>query len=414
MKKLLLLFAVVAIAVVGAGLSLGAKPLPPPPPPPYSLRLLTNEFGGDDSALIQLNDWGDAFGYAENATGGNVAFVSVPEARAAGTDMVDIQQLLIDGGFYDPTPGQRSGWFLDGFAGINNARHIAVNLHLAQNDQSTGIKPAYLRLSVTAEGVVTIAEVVDLSDEWTDAHGLAVSAINNNGDIVGHAWVPDANSATGSASHLMLYTLEFGWRDLGTIDPGVDTGGRNISDRDESASVYITGDGNWRLHYNIPSDQTLSVVRLQGTYATNPYAYTSGVNKSGMVAGLMATGNSDERAFLYDGTMKNLGSLTTAKSWNDSWARAVNDSGITVGGSLTGRSPGNSGLIYIYSTGKTFDMANCLNAADKAIYKDLAYWRADSNELSDINASGVICGPGLGGNFNVAGKRAYLLTPVSP
>lgn len=109
--------------------------------------------------------------------------------------------------------------------------------------------------------------------------------------------------------------------------------------------------------------------------------------------------------------------LTSASSWNDSWAMAVNGSGNTVGGSLTGSVPGNTCLIYIYSRNKTYDMANCLNAADKAVYQGLtAGGRSDSNDLADINASGMISGPGIGvsQNYNIAGKRAYLLIPVSP
>jgi probable HAF family extracellular repeat protein len=235
-------------------------------------------------------------------------------------------------------------------------------------------------------------------------------AFNNQGDILGHALVDNV-------WHLLLYSPEIGWADLGTIDPGVNALARDISDRDVNGSVYIIGRDNWRRQHNIASGETISLIRLQGTYASDPYAFTFGVNARGQVAGLMSTGSSDERAFLYDGTLKNLGNLTSRKSWNDSWANAVNASGITVGGSFTGTSPGNTGLIYVPAKGTTFDMANCLNAADKAIYQGLnASGRSDSNDLADINASGIISGPGIGvsENYNIAGKRAYLLIPVSP
>lgn len=430
MKKLLLLVGVAVVAALGAGLSLGAKPAPPPavPPPPYLLRMLNNDFGGTDSTLVKLNDLGDALGYANDELGGNVAFITTPETRAAGTDMVSLNQLLIDGGFYtplpepepgappDPDPGLPSGWTLNNIAEINNARQIAATGTLVVDDEVVGQKPIRIQLAVT-EGVISITAIDDLSSAFTESHDLGVVAINNQGDILGDALVE-------GVWHLVLYSPEVGWADLGTIDPGVNARARDLSDRDANGSVYIIGNGhffkghgNWRLQYNIPSGQTVTLIRLQGTYATDPYAFTFGVNASGQVAGLMSTGRSDERAFVYDGSMKNLGNLTSTKSWNDSWANAVNDSGTTVGGSHTGTVPGNTGLIYVPSKDTAFDMANCLNAADKAIYKGLtAGGRGDSNDLSDINASGVISGPGIGvsGNYNIAGKRAYLLIPVSP
>jgi hypothetical protein len=168
MKKLLLLLAGIAVALAGAGLSLGAKPPPPPPPappPPYSLRMLDNPFHGTASTLVQLNDLGDAIGYAENGTGGTVAFVTTPESRAAGIDMVSLRQLLIDGGFYiplpelppgtppDPDPGLPSGWTINDIAGINNLRQIAATATLVENNEIVGYKPIRIQLAVTA-GVV--------------------------------------------------------------------------------------------------------------------------------------------------------------------------------------------------------------------------------------------------------------------
>ena len=438
MKKLLLLYAGIAVAFVGAGLSLGAKPPPPPPPappPPYTLRMLDNSFGGTSSTLVQLNDLGDAIGYAEDGTGGTVAFVTTPESRDAGIDMVSLRQLLIDGGHYfplpdpppgtppDPDPGLPSGWTINDIAGINNSRQIFATGTYVENDEIVGYKPIRIQLAVT-DGVVSITSLEDISSPFTDAHEFHVVAVNNHGDILGHALVPDAAAAGENVWHLILYSPLVGWTDLGTIDAGVHTLGGDLSDEDANGSVYIVGngvfvegDGNWRLQYNIPLDQTISLIRLQGTYSRDPYAFTFGVNASGQVAGLMSTGRSDERAFLYDGTMKNLGNLTSARDWNDSWANAVNSSGTTVGGSFTGSVPGNTGLIYIYSRGKTYDMANCLTVDDKAVYQSLvAGGRADSNDLADINASGMIAGPGIGvsKNYNIAGKRAYLLIPEGP
>lgn len=419
----LLSVALISVGLVGARWSQGAKPAPPPAvtPPPYSLRMLSNDLGGIDSILVQLNDLGDALGYAEDDLGGTVAFVTTPETRAAGIDMVSLKQLLIDGGFYtplpepdpaappDPVPHLPSGWTLNDIAEVNNSRQIAATGTLVENDEVIGRGPIRIHLAVT-DGGVSITSIDDLGSPLTDAYEHHVVAFNNQGDILGHALV-------NNVWHLILYSPEIGWSDLGTIDPGANALARDISDRDVNGSVYIIGRDNWRLQYNTASGETVSLIRLKGTYASNPYAFTFGVNAGGQVAGLMSTGSSDERAFLYDGTMKNLGNLTSRKSWNDSWANAVNSSGVTVGGSFTGTSPGNTGLIYVPAKGTTFDMANCLNAADRADYQGLnASGRSDSNDLADINAGGIISGPGIGvsENYNIAGKRAYLLIPVSP
>jgi probable HAF family extracellular repeat protein len=420
----------VLLVVVGAGLLSGAKPPPAPPPPPppaYSLTLLTNEFGGTWSTLTELNDRDDAIGYAQDALGNTVSFVTMPETRAAGIDMVSLRQLMIDAGHYTPVPASPpgsppssdlpSGYSLSSIAGINDLRQIAASATLVVNNQIMGSKPILLQLEVNAD-VVSISSLKDLSDAFTDATPVNLNngEVNNDGDIVGGVYVPDAQATGGATYHLVLYTLENGWTDLGSADPGVLTVGRGLSDRDGDNFVYIIGNGNWRLRYDVLFGAR-ETVRLQGTYSTNPYVNTFGVNNNGLVAGLMATADSDERAFVYNGAMNNLGNLTTAKSWNDSWAHAVNEFGITVGGSFTGRSPGNTGLIYVPAKSKTFDMANCLNAVDKAAYQALATsGRSDSNDLSDINSAGVICGPGIGValNYNIVGKRAYLLTPVTP
>jgi probable HAF family extracellular repeat protein len=349
--------------------------------------------------------------------------------------MVSLQQLLIDGGYYiplpepppgtppDPDPDLPSGWMITEIAGINNARQIAAKAAIYESGEFVEHKPIRIQLAVT-DGIVSITSLEDISSPFTDAHQFHVVAVNNQGDILGHALVPDPAAAGQTVFHLTLYSPLVGWTDLGTIDPGVHTLAGDLSDEDANGSVYIVGNGafvegsgNWRLRYNIPLDQSISLIRLQGTYSRDPYAFTFGVNASGQVAGLMSTGRSDERAFLYDGTMKNLGNLTSARDWNDSWANAVNSSGDTVGGSFTGSVPGNTGLLYVYSRGTTYDMANCLTVDDKAVYQSLvAGGRSDSNDLADINASGMIAGPGIGvsKNYNIAGKRAYLLIPVSP
>jgi len=372
--------------------------------------MLHNDFGGTPSILMQINDLGDATGAAEDASGGVVSFVTVAEARAAGTDMISLRQLMIDGGYYtpqpvpppgsDPDPTLPSGLLLDGIAGITNSRQIAATAALVEGGAFVEMKPLLIQLAVTG-GTVSIASIEDLSSPSTEIHGF--DSCNNQGDILGHVTIE-------GVTHLLLYTAEDGWTDIGTADAV----GRNLSERDANGAVYIVAN-NWRWHYSIPTGQTVSFIRLRGTYAKDPAASAAGVNSRGQVAGSIRVSRSDDHAALYDGTMKDLGSLTNSANWNDSWANAVNDSGIVVGGSFTGSAPGNTGLIYVNATGKTYDMANCLNAADRAVYKGLvAGNRADTNDLIDINATGMIIGPGLGGNWNLVGKKAFLLTPVSP
>jgi probable HAF family extracellular repeat protein len=392
MKKFWLLLCVATLAAVAGGYAVGAKPPPPPPPPapPYALQLLSNSFGGTGSSLRQLNDLGDAIGFAETSAGTTVKFVTTPESRDAGVDMVDIQQLLVDGGYCDPTLGQRSGWFIYQIVGIDNGRGIVGMATIALNDQAVDHKPFRMQLAVAVNGTVTIDAMGDLSNPLTNS----VAAVNRNGDVLG-----------GISGQLALYSPEFGWSSLGIIK----TDAVAVSDRAGDGSVTIVG-GNWRLKYSIPLGQIVSNITLQGPYAKDPSVYCYGANAVGQVAGEMTTGRSDSRAFLFDnGVLKNLGNLTSATSWNNSWANAVNGSGVAVGGSLTGSAPGNSGLLYVNSTGKTYDMANCLSGAQKLQYTGLV-----ARELADINQNGVICGPDDGVALNLSFKRAYLLKPASP
>lgn len=154
----------------------------------------------------------------------------------------------------------------------------------------------------------------------------------------------------------------------------------------------------------------MAVTRLKGTYKSGPDCLAYGVNDGGMVVGEMATGRSNSRAFLFaNGTMKNLGSLTTANSWNDSLATAVNGAGNAVGDSMTGTAPEHSGLLYVYYTGTTYNVADAI-VSGAAQYQSLI-----AKKLADINESGVICGPSERGVVsNVQDRRAFMLLPVGP
>src|SRR5262245_28836243 len=110
-----------------------------------------------------------------------------------------------------------------------------------------------------------------------------------------------------------------------------------------------------------------STINLLGPYSRDRSTTARGVNSAGLVVGGMVTGRDDFRAFVYEaGVMKNLGSLTTASSWNDSEASSVNSAGDVVGGGLTGVAPEGSGLLYVKSKNATYDSATTLNATDRA------------------------------------------------
>jgi probable HAF family extracellular repeat protein len=402
-------YAVTAMVVVALGLcpvgAWAAKPGGgnPPPAPAYMLRMLANNLGGTWSEATDINNLGDVLGSAEDALGASVDYVSTPETRAAGVDMVGLRELMVLGGHFVPTE-PRQGWLLNHVGGINDSRKIAAIANFLVDGVNQGQRFVVLQLAVDGQGVPSIASVTELPFALPHS-GIRVSGINNDGDVLARASLPIPGSPGQTAYYNQIHAAEVGWTDTGVVTNLTD----HISDRNEFAEVFlVTGDGR-RTQYNVLTGTVAGTVTLKGTYKQDPAAFCYGVNAAGLVCGAMNTGRSDQRAFLYaGGVMKNLGNLTSATSWNDSWGNAVNASGNVAGTSMTGTTPTltHTGLLYVHATGATHDIANCLSGADRTTYTGLL-----ARGMVDINDFNVACGPGGDIVVGTANKRAYLLVP---
>jgi probable HAF family extracellular repeat protein len=382
-----------AVVIFTTAVALAAKPAPPAPAPPlYTLRMLENEFfAGGWSWATRLNNLGDTMGVAQiNNTGQSQAaqstgYVSTPEGRAVGVDMVDLKVLATD--LFTPT--EEAAYSGLSFSDINDSRQIVGSARVF-NGVSNDYHLLVYQLAVSAGGLHELSSFTDLG-----IHGGAV-AINNSGDIL-----------TGSGE---LYIADLGW---GTL-PLTLTGIEMLSDRDGLNRAYAVGTATtgWRATIDMATGTVTSTINLQGPYFKDRSTWARGVNSAGLVVGEMVTGRSDQRAYVYEnGILKNLGNLTSDNEWNDSYANSVNSTGDVVGGSFTGLPvPSNSGLLYVKSKNATYDSAATLNAADRAIYTSLMH-----RDSSEINDSGLICGP-LGAQpvSNATNRRAYLLEPFVP
>lgn len=169
-------------------------------------------------------------------------------------------------------------------------------------------------------------------------------SINNSGQVVGYSWT------SSGYDHAFLYDGTM--HDLGTLPGGYDTYAYGISD-----------DG-----------------RVVGY---------------GMLGYLDSKGNLNyyRRAFLYDGTMRELGTL--GGQYSDSYARSINDSGQVVGWALVGSR--NHAFLY---DGTMHDLNDLIDPA--------MGWTLDS--AYDINNSGQIVGCGYVSGTSYI--HAFLLIPV--
>jgi probable HAF family extracellular repeat protein len=390
---------VIAVACTAA-LLIAAKPAPPPPPAPlYTLRLLENPFWTDGwSYANRLNNLGDVIGRAQDRpvsdtiAGHSTFYISTREGRAAGTDMVDLRGLAAD--LF--TDAEEATYVIQNFYDINDSRQVLARFAVFDVDHYVGHVLVF-QLEVTPEGFHSLTSYVDLG-----VHDQPIG-MNNSGDVL--------------CRNGELYVAGLGWGQLPMtlIKPEA------LSDRNGTNQAYAVGTNDtawpvttgWRATIDTITGNVTSTVNLIGPFSRDRSTTASGVNSAGLVVGKMLTGQSDERAFVYEaGIMKNLGTLTTAKSWNDSYAVSINSTGDVVGTGMTGVSPLYSGLLFVKSKNTTYDSAVTLNAADRAIYSTLRPY----GDSAEINDAGVICGSRNPTSHTLTGStsRAYLLEPFVP
>jgi probable HAF family extracellular repeat protein len=166
-----------------------------------------------------------------------------------------------------------------------------------------------------------------------------------------------------SATPVTMYTV----LDLGTL------GGTNsYALGDINASGQVTGysymPGNADTHAFLYDGTTMLDLGTLGGFSNVSYGF--GINASGQVAGYSAT-NSGFHAFLYDGTMHDLGTLGGSSSYGE----GINDGGHVTGYSSTTGNAGPHAFVY-----------------DGTILHDLGTLGGSSSYGFDINASGQVTG----------------------
>jgi probable HAF family extracellular repeat protein len=137
-----------------------------------------------------------------------------------------------------------------------------------------------------------------------------------------------------------------------------------------------------------------------------PYcgAWAAAINDRGQVvgwSGQSAHGDSQDQAFLWsDGVMVGLGTLSDrGRGWYglvNSWARAINKSGVVVGSSTT-----SDGREHAFVYSREFDMIDLNSRIDPGLGWELA-------SATGINDAGQIVGTGT----HKGRQRAFLLTPA--
>ncbi len=209
------------------------------------------------------------------------------------------------------------------------------------------------------------------------------NGVNDSGQVVGNSDTPEAYSRP------FIYDSIHGMVDLNTlIDPRPDWTFVNAYAVNNSGQ--IVGTSNHGLAIYDHGDLT-ELDNIDG-FAYRPTA----IAQNGLVAGGLIPANFPffQQAFLYDGTLHELGTL----GGTDSWATGVNSSGQVVGGSRL-RNDDGRGRAFIYNA---MDGMVDLNT----LIDPLSGWTLGF--AGGINDAGQITGQGWVNDES----HAFLLTPV--
>jgi len=216
--------------------------------------------------------------------------------------------------------------------------------------------------------------------------GGAAAKINNLGQVVGVASKP-------MGPHPFLYS-DGAMHDLGTLG-GVSGIAYDINNRGQ-----VVGDGDTpnQRHAFLYNDGVMHDI---GTLAGPGASSTArGINDNGLVVGWSLTNAFDggRHAFLYDGSMHDLGTLEggTSRAWG------VNFSGQVVGDSDNNNTPDLTYThAFLYSGGTMRDLNTLIDPSSG--------WIVDT--ARGINDSGQIAGSGfrVGDEFT---RYAFVLTPI--
>lgn len=232
----------------------------------------------------------------------------------------------------------------------------------------------------------------DLGTLPGDQDSLAYG-INETNEIVGYS----AND------HVHAFVYDRVMHALGTLPGDTDSIAAGINNRGQivgqsyktvqsGTSSYSPGHAFLYEHGHMHDIGSLPNTNVSSAAAINDRGHIVG---SANYATLTDTGPS--HAFLYDGTMHDLGTLGGPQSF----ASAINKSGVIVGSSEIAGDPSNpQSDAFVYRDGKMRDLNGLVNLP-KTTWTQL--WQANG-----INERGQITGWG----FNANGLRSFIVTPV--
>ncbi len=220
-------------------------------------------------------------------------------------------------------------------------------------------------------------------------YAIARAVNNNTSQIVGESTV------TGGGIHAVIFLGGGGLTDLGVLPTGDYSTAYGINDSGVIVgySTVISGSRPntvTNIYAFITTNGVGSLSQL-GPFPGGTYSAAYAINNAGQVAGESDTGG-EVHAFLYDGTMHDLGTL----GGTNSSATAINSAGDVVGYALTTNEDEHA---FLYRGGVMQDLNNLITPGCPF-----------TNLLSadGINDLGQITGSGLTTNGDY---HAYLITP---
>jgi len=240
------------------------------------------------------------------------------------------------------------------------------NITASYSGDVANMPSASSTLVQTVRPTYTITDLGSLSASGGDSLGYA---INDNGQVTGQSFTYDPVLGRGINHAFVIsppYTTMLDLGGLGTEDI---SSGLSINN-----FAQITGYSSANAPKAfLTSPPYISMIDL-GNLGLPGGATGSGINDSGHLTGEAKTADDDEHAFLWDGTMHDLGTLGGGRS--SSGGNAINASGQITG--FTGTANGNQdAFLYNPSTGAMTDLG------------DLG---GGGSEGFAINASGQITG----------------------